>query len=54
LSRCFIGTTNYSYVNKDQLLNESSTRNRGFNNGFGYNGNATTYKSDTLFFNEEI
>jgi hypothetical protein len=49
----FSGTTNYLYDNKSQLLNESSTRNTGLNNVFGYDamGNPTSWKGSTRTFN---
>jgi len=52
-SRFFIGTTNYSYDNKDQLLNESSTRYSPRNDTFGYDamGNPTSWKGGTRSFN---
>jgi YD repeat-containing protein len=52
-SRFFIGTTNYSYDNKDQLLNETSTRYSPRNDTFGYDamGNPTSWKGSTRSFN---
>jgi RHS repeat-associated protein len=52
-SRFFAGTTNYSYDNKDQLTQESSTRNSGFGNVFGYDavGNPTSWKGQARTFN---
>ncbi len=53
LNSAFSGTTNYLYDNKSQLLNESSTRNSGLNNVFGYDamGNPTSWKGYTRTFN---
>lgn len=47
------GTTGYSYDSKDQLTQETSTRNAGFTNNFGYDsaGNPTTFKGVTKSYN---
>ena len=52
-ARFFAGTVNYSYDNKDQLTNETSTRNGGVNNSFGYDaiGNPVSWKGQARTFN---
>jgi len=47
------GTTGYSYDSKDQITQETSTRNGGFTDYFGYDsaGNPTTFKGVTKSYN---
>lgn len=47
------GTTGYTYDTKDQITQESSTRNGGFTDGFGYDsaGNPTNFKGVTKSYN---
>ncbi len=47
------GTTGYSYDSKDQITQETSTRNGGFTDNFAYDlaGNATTFKGVTKTYN---
>jgi RHS repeat-associated protein len=47
------GTTGYSYDSKNQITQETSTRNGGFTDGFGYDsaGNPTTFKGVTKTYN---
>ena len=47
------GTTSYTYDSLDQLTQESSTRNGGFTNNFGYDsaGNPTSFKGVTKTYN---
>ncbi|MEK6280582.1 MAG: RHS repeat-associated core domain-containing protein [Acidobacteriota bacterium] len=47
------GTTGYSYDSKDQLTQETSTRNGGFTDNFGYDsaGNPTSFKGVTKIYN---
>ena len=47
------GTTTYTYDSLDQLAQESSTRNGGFTNNFGYDsaGNAISFKGVTKSYN---
>jgi RHS repeat-associated protein len=48
------GVTGYSYDSKNQLTQETSTRNTGFTNNFGYDsaGNPTTFKGVTKTYNQ--
>jgi RHS repeat-associated protein len=47
------GTTGYSYDSKDQITQETSTRNGGFTDNFGYDsaGNPTSFKGITKSYN---
>jgi RHS repeat-associated protein len=47
------GTTTYSYDNKNQITQESSTRISGFTDNFGYDsaGNPTSFKGVTKAYN---
>jgi RHS repeat-associated protein len=47
------GTTVYSYDSKDQITQETSTRNGGFTDNFGYDsaGDPTTFKGVTKTYN---
>ena len=47
------GTTAYTYDNKNQLTQETSTRNGGFTDNFGYDsaGNSTNFKGVTKSYN---
>src|SRR5206468_7351020 len=47
------GTTAYSYDNKDQITQETSTRNGGFTDNFSYDsaGNPTSFKGITKSYN---
>ena len=47
------GTTGYTYDTKDQITQETSTRNSGFTDGFGYDsaGNPTSFKGITKSYN---
>jgi RHS repeat-associated protein len=47
------GTTGYTYDSKNQLTQESSTRNSGFIDNFGFDssGNPTTFKGQTKTYN---
>jgi len=47
------GTTSYTYDNKDQLIQETSTRNGGFTDSFSYDaaGNSTSFKGVSKTFN---
>jgi len=47
------GTTSYSYDTKDQITLETSTRNGGFTDNFGFDsaGNPTTFKGVTKTYN---
>jgi len=47
------GTTAYEYAEKDQLTQESSTRNGGFTDNFGYDsaGNPTSFKGLAKAYN---
>ena len=47
------GTTVYSYDSKDQITQETSTRNGGFTDNFGYDsaGNPTSFKGVTKSYN---
>lgn len=47
------GTTSYSYDNASQLTQETSSRNSGYTNTFGYDqaGNATTFRGAARTFN---
>jgi RHS repeat-associated protein len=47
------GTTAYTFDNKNQLTHETSTRNGGFTDNFGYDaaGNPTTFKGVTKSYN---
>lgn len=49
------GTTGYSYDLKDQITQETSTRNGAFTDGFGYDsaGNSTTFKGITKTYNSK-
>jgi RHS repeat-associated protein len=49
------GTTTYTYDTKSQLTGESSTRNSGYSNGFGYDtaGNPTTFKGIGKTYNSK-
>src|SRR6185295_7044314 len=47
------GTTGYAYDSKDQLTQETSTRNGGFTDNFAYDsaGNPTSFKGVTKSYN---
>ena len=47
------GTTGYAYDSKDQITQETSTRNGGFTDNFGYDsaGNPTNFKGVTKVYN---
>jgi RHS repeat-associated protein len=47
------GTTGYAYDSKDQITQETSTRNGGFTDNFGYDsaGNPTSFKGITKSYN---
>lgn len=47
------GTTGYTYDSKNQLTQETSTRNSGFTDNFGYDsaGNPTSFKGVTKTYN---
>jgi RHS repeat-associated protein len=47
------GTTTYTYDNKNQVIQESSTRIGGFTDDFGYDsaGNPTSFKGVSKFYN---
>jgi RHS repeat-associated protein len=47
------GTTGYTYDSKDQITQETSTRNSGFTDNFGYDsaGNPTSFKGVTKTYN---
>jgi len=47
------GTTGYTYDTKDQITQETSTRNRGFTDNFAYDsaGNPTSFKGVTKNYN---
>src|SRR5437867_805698 len=47
------GTTGYTYDSKDQITQETSTRNGGFTDNFAYDsaGNSTTFKGVTKTYN---
>jgi RHS repeat-associated protein len=47
------GVTDYTYDNKNQLTQETSTRNGGFTDNFSYDsaGNPTSYKGTTKSYN---
>jgi len=47
------GTIGYSYDSKDQITQETSTRNGGFTDNFGYDsaGNPTSFKGVTKSYN---
>jgi RHS repeat-associated protein len=47
------GTTGYAYDSKDQITQETSTRNGGFTDNFGYDsaGNPTSFKGVTRAYN---
>ncbi|HEY5838768.1 MAG TPA: RHS repeat-associated core domain-containing protein [Pyrinomonadaceae bacterium] len=49
------GTTGYTYDTKDQVTQETSTRNGGFTDNFGYDsaGNPTTFKGATKNYNSK-
>jgi RHS repeat-associated protein len=49
------GTTGYTYDTKDQVTQETSTRNGGFTDNFGYDsaGNPTTFKGNTKTYNSK-
>jgi len=49
----FNGTTGYSYDSKDQITQETSTRNSGWTDNFAYDsaGNPTTFKGVTKAYN---
>lgn len=49
------GTTGYSYDSKDQITQETSTRNGGFTDTFGYDsaGNPTSFKGITKTYNSK-
>lgn len=49
------GTTGYTYDTKDQVTQETSTRNGGFTDNFGYYsaGNPTTFKGATKTYNSK-
>jgi hypothetical protein len=49
------GTTGYSYDSKDQITQETSTRNGGFTDNFAYDtaGNPTAFKGLTKTYNSK-
>jgi RHS repeat-associated protein len=49
------GTTGYAYDTKDQVTQETSTRNSGFTDNFGYDsaGNPTSFKGVTKTYNSK-
>ena len=49
------GATSYSYDTRNELLNETSARNGGYSNAFGYDGaeNPTTFKGAPNTFNTD-
>ena len=49
------GATSYSYDTRNELLNETSARNGGYSNAFGYDGaeNPTTFKGSPNSFNSD-
>ena len=49
------GTTGYTYDTKDQITQETSTRNGGFTDNFAYDsaGNPTTFKGVTKTYNSD-